>query len=190
MKVLKELKWMTIVYGVILFSIGIVEFVLSIVNFGAALNTISYLVAAGLLIVGIMHIAASLIKDTQTFFKSTLVSGAICLAAGVVFIIQPNILGSFFVYLIASLALVFALIFIIKTIIAIKFKYKGSWIFAYIFAAIILIVLGVLAFVYLNKSMTVVQVIFCVMSAVVATIGVVTFIYGIKAVSKKEEPKE
>lgn len=187
MKTFKDLKWMIIVYGVILFSLGVVDFILSIVNFNAALNVVSYIVAACLFVVGIMHILVAFIKDTKAFFKTTLVSGALCISIGIVLMIFPYTLGVLIIYLIAALALVFGAIFLVKFILAIIYRYKGSWIFLYILFATICITLGIIAFVNMNKSELVRQVIFCIMSAVVASIGVAAIVYGIKAINKKEE---
>ena len=190
MKTLKEQKWMIVVYGVILFTIGVTQFVLSIVNFSSAMNLMSYAVAVGLFVIGLMHIISSFIADTKSFFKASLVLGAIAVSCGVVFIVVPYILGSFIVYFVASLLLILSAIFIAKAIVGIVYKYKKSWIVTYFISATIGIVLGVLAFVYLEKSLAVTQVIYCVIAVALAAIGVAIFIFGIKALSKKDKEEE
>ena len=72
MKTFKEQKWMIIVYGVILFSIGLVDLILSIVDLGSAIKVVSYCIAGGLFLIGLLHIVANLIKDTKSFFKGAL----------------------------------------------------------------------------------------------------------------------
>ena len=53
MKAIKEQKWTILVYGVILFTIGVVQFILSIVDFSSAMNLMSYVVAIGLIVIGL-----------------------------------------------------------------------------------------------------------------------------------------
>ena len=187
MKMLKEQKWMLIVYGVILFGIGLTEFILSIVDFAQAPRVISYVVASGLILVGVLHIIFSLVKETKSFFKPELVLGSLAIAAGMVFIIKPDILGSFFIVLVAAFILVIGPLLIVKGIIGCVYKYKGLWIFLYFLLGTIAIVAGVLSFVYLDKTATVSKIIFCILSAIIIFVGIFLIAYGIRQLSKKNE---
>ena len=190
MKTLKEQKWMIIVYGVILFAIGLTEFILSIVDLSASIRVVSYTIAIGLFIIGILHIITNLVQDTKSFFRGALILGCICIAVGVVFFVVPEVLGTFLVYFVASLVIALSAVFIAKAIIGIKFKYKVSWIVLYFLLATIGIVLSILGFVYIDKSSAVAQVVYCVMGAVIAVIGILVLVFGIKALTKKKETEE
>lgn len=190
MKTFKEQKWIILVYGVILFTIGVVQFILSIVDFKSAMDLMSYVVAIGLLIIGLMHILAAFIANTKAFFKASFVLGSIAVACGVVFIIMPHILGQFIVYFVPVLLLTIGSIFLAKAIVAIVFKYKVGWIIVYFLGATVGITLGILALVNLNSSPAVSQVIYCLIGLTIAAIGVVLFAFGIKALTKKEDNKE
>lgn len=187
MKALKEQKWQILVYGVILFTLGVVQFVLSIVDFSSAMNILSYAIAVGLFIIGLMHILTALIVDTKSYFKSPLVIGSLAIATGIVFVIIPSIVGAFIIYFVPSILLVFGAILLVKAILGIVFKYKTSWIVSYFIGATVGLALGILAFVFLNRSLTVSQIIYCIIAVIIATVGIVLFVVGIKLLTKKYE---
>ena len=185
MKTLKEQKWMIIVYGIVLFAVGLIDLVLSIVDLGSAIRVVSYSIACGLFVIGMLHIITSLVKETKTFFKGALVLGSIAIALGVVFIVEPDVLGVYLIYFAAAFVLAMSVIFAIKAALAIKYKYK-NWIFWYILFAVIGITASILALVY-GKSATVAQIIYISMGALAAVSGIALIIYGIKAINKKAE---
>ena len=186
MKTFKEQKWMIIVYGVILFAIGLVDLILSIVDLGSAIKVVSYCIAGGLFVIGLLHIVANLIKDTKSFFKGALALGCIAIALGVVFIVYPLMLGNFFIIFCAAFVIAISAIFLVKGFIGIKFKYKKSWIFLYFLLATIGITLSILAFVYEGSS-TVTQIVYITMGAIAIVVGVAAMVYGIKLLNKKPE---
>ena len=190
MKTLKEQKWMIIVYGVVLFAVGLIELIISIVDLASAIKVVSYTIAIGLFIIGVLHIITNLVQDTKSFFRGALFMGCVCIAVGVVFIVVPEVLGTFLIYFVASLVIALSAVFIAKAIIGIKFRYKVGWIIFYFAVATIGIVLSILGFVYIEKSSAVAQVIYCVMGAVIAVIGILVLIFGIKALTKKKEAEE
>ncbi len=186
MKTFEEQKWMIIVYGVILFAIGLVDLILSIVDLGSAIKVVSYCIAGGLFVIGLLHIVANLIKDTKSFFKGALALGCIAIALGVVFIVYPLMLGNFFIIFCAAFVIAISAIFLVKGFIGIKFKYKKSWIFLYFLLAAIGITLSILAFVYEGSS-TVTQIVYITMGAIAIAVGVTAMVYGIKLLNKKAE---
>ena len=186
MKTLKEQKWMIIVYGIVLFAVGLVDLILSIVDLGSAMKVVSYTIASGLFVIGFLHIITSLIHDTKSFFRGALVLGSIAIGLGVVFIVEPDVLGTYLIYFGAAFVIAISAIFLVKGCLGIKFKYKKSWIFWYFVFAAIGITLSILAFVY-GKSDTVKQVIYISMGALAAVSGIALIIYGIKAINKKAE---
>ena len=188
MKKLGEQKWMLIVYAVLFIAIGMLEFILSIVQVDVAAQVMSYSVAVGLFIVGIMNIIVSLVADTKAFFKATIILGCIAIAIGVVLCIYPTFIKDFLVLFVAILAIALGAVLIAKAIIAIAFKYKGFWVFLYFLFAILCITFGILALVFQYKSDLAAQIIFASTGAFIFAIGIFLLIAGIKAVTQKNEP--
>ncbi len=184
MKIGNKHKWMLIVYSVLLIALGITTFILAIVNLGAVVRTTSYVIAVALFIIGLMHIVTSLVANTQDFFTAELVVGSFAIAIGVVLCVFPDLIGGFLPILLATLFFAFAAIGIAKAIVAIKFKYKVSWIIAYIAAAVVGITLGILSLVFRYEST---QVMYGSVGAVVLILGVIELIYSIKFLNNKQE---
>ena len=186
MKTFKEQKWMIIVYGIILFAVGLVDLILSIVDLGSAIKIVSYCIAGGLFVIGLLHIVANLIKDTRSFFRGALALGCIAIALGVVFVAYPLMLGDFFIYFSAAFVIAISVVFLAKGIIGIRFKYKKSWIFLYFLLAAIGITLSILAFVYEGHA-TLKQIVYISMGAIAVAAGVTAIVYGIKVTNKKAQ---
>ena len=186
MKTLKEQKWMLIVYASLFIALGLVEFILSIINLDAAIKVVSYSVAGALLLVGLLHIIASFVADTKAFFKGALILGSIAIALGIVLFIVPDIIPGLLIYFVAVIALALGAVLLAKAIIAIIFKYKVSWIIFYFILATLAITFGILALVF-NRTTTT-QIIYCATGAVILGLGIFVLIYGIKAL-KKSEPQ-
>lgn len=187
MKTLKEQKWMIIVYGIVLFSVGLVDLILSIVDVSSAMRIVSYAISGGLFLVGVLHIIANLVKDTKSFFRGALALGCIAIAVGVVFVVYPYMLGQFLVYFVAALIIALSAVLIAKGIIGIVYKYKKSWIFCYFLLASIGIALSILGFIYGESEPVVKQVIYITIGAIAMTLGVILIVSGIKLLSKKSD---
>ena len=183
MKTLKEQKWMLIVYASLFIAIGLVEFILSIIDLGAAIKVVSYAVAASLLVVGVLHIVASFVADTKAFFKGALILGSIAIAMGVVLFIEPYLIAGFLIYFVAVFALALGTVLLIKAILAIVFKYKGLWIFLYFLMATLAITFGILALVYQGRFT---QIIYCATGAFLIALGIFLLVFGVKALKKAE----
>ena len=186
MKTFKEQKWMIVVYGIILFAIGLVDIILSIVDLGSAIRVVSYSIAGGLFVIGLLHIITNLVKDTKSFFRGALALGCIAIALGVVFIVYPTMLDGFFIYFSAAFVIAISAIFLVKGIIGIRYKYKKSWIFLYFFLAAIGITLSILAFVYEGHA-TLRQIVYIAMGAIAVGAGITAIVYGIKVLNKKAQ---
>ena len=190
MKTFKEQKWMIIIYGVVLLAVGLVDFIFSIIDVTSAIKIVSYSIACGLFLIGLLHILTNLIKDTKSFFKSSLALGSLVIAFGVVFVALPEILGEFLIYFVASFIIAISVIFAIKGVVGIKFKYKLGWIIIYFLLASIGITLSILAYVYIDKSPTVFQIIYCVMGAIAMIAGAAIIYGGIKTLSHSEDKNQ
>lgn len=186
MKTLKEQKWMIIVYGIVLFTIGVVDLILSIVDLGSAIRITSYTIAGGLFLIGLLHIIVNLVKDTKSFFRGALALGCIAIGLGVVFVVKPLVLGDFFIFFSAAFVIALSAVLLVKGIIGIVYKYKPGWIFLYFLLATIGITLSILAFVYEGSS-TVTQIVYIAMGALATALGVALIAYGIKKLNKKSE---
>lgn len=185
MKTIREQKWMLIVYASLFIALGLVEFILSIINLDAAVKVVSYSVAGALLLVGLLHIIASFVTDTKAFFKGALILGSIAIALGIVLFIIPWIIPELLIYFVAVVALALGAVLLAKGIIAIIFKYKVSWIIVYFILAVVAITFGILSLVYRG---TFTQIIYCATGAVILGLGIFVLIYGIKAL-KKSDPQ-
>lgn len=190
MKKLGEQKWMLIVYAVLLITIGLIEFILSIVRLDIAVQVMSYSIAAGLFIVGLMHIIVSLIADTKAFFRASLILGCIAIAIGVVLCIAPSLLEGFVVLFVAILSIALGAVLIVKAILAIIYKYKGLWIFLYFLFATICITFGILALVFGSKNQIPAQIIFASTGAFILAVGIFLLIAAIRVMSAKKEPEK
>lgn len=184
MKALKEQKWMLIVYSVVLIAVGLVEFILGIVDINLAIKVVSYVVATGSILIGLLHIISSLFTDTKAFFKTALVLGSVCIAVGVVFIAEPFLIASFLIKFVAVLALALGVVFGVKAVLAIIYKYKGGWIFLYFLFHILGILFGVLALVFESEFT---QGIYCATGAFIFVVGIMLLVVGIKSLSDKKE---
>ncbi len=187
MKKLGEQKWMLIVYAVLLITIGLLELILSIVKLSAAVQVMSYSLAVGLFIVGLMHIIVSLVADTKAFFRAALILGCIAISIGVILCIYPNILEGLVILFVAILAIALGTVLIAKAIIAIVYKYKGIWIFLYFLFATLCITFGVLILVFNSKDIIAAQIIFASTGAFIMAVGIFLLIAGIKAVNQKNQ---
>lgn len=187
MKKIGEQKWMLIVYAVLLITIGLLELILSIVKLSAAVQVMSYSLAVGLFIVGLMHIIVSLVADTKAFFRAALILGCIAIAIGVILCIYPYILEGLVVLFVAILAIALGAVLIAKAIIAIVYKYKGIWIFLYFLFATLCITFGVLILVFNSKDIIAAQIIFASTGAFIMAVGIFLLIAGIKAVNQKNQ---
>ena len=186
MKTLKEQKWMIIVYGIVLFTIGVVDLILSIVDLGSAIRITSYTIAGGLFLIGLLHIIVNLVKDTKLFFRGALALGCIAIGLGVVFVVKPLVLGDFFIFFSAAFVIALSAFLLVKGSIGIVYKYKPGWIFLYFFLATIGITLSILAFVYEGHH-TLKQIVYISMGAIAVAAGVTAIAYGIKVLNKKAQ---
>ena len=186
MKKLGEQKWMLIVYAVLFITIGLLEFILSIVKLGVAVQVMSYSIAVGLFLVGLMHIIVCLVAYTKAFFKAALILGSIAIALGVILCVNPYILAEYLLIFISVVALALGAVLLVKAILAICYRYKGGWIFLYFLFATLCLTFGILALVFRNK-MEIEQAIYCASGAFILAIGVFLLVAGIKVLTTKKE---
>ena len=187
MKIEAKQKWMLVVYSVLLIALGVATFILALVDMNAVVTITSIVIAVALFIIGLMHIVTALVAYTEEFFKGELVVGSVAIALGVVLCVYPTMIGAFLPIFLGTLFLALAVVMIVKGIIAIKYKYKGSWIAFYFIVAAVAIALGVLSLIFRNEST---QVMYASVGAVLFLAGVVELIFAIKLLAEKKEKSE
>ena len=176
----KENKWMVVIYGVVLMFAGVFTFVFALVNSGIINSVISISVGVGLCIIGGMHIVTALISKTSEFFTTSLLLGSIAIACGVVFFIKRDLISQFLIYFIGVFLLSIGTVSLVKSIIFIVYKQKGSWITFYILLTVLCITLGVLALVFSSQAQSI---LYAAFGIGIALTGIGELIYGIRLVS-------
>lgn len=189
MKTFKEQKWMLLVYALIFIAVGIVQFVLSILDVNKAVAAVSYALACGLFALGLMHIITCFITDTKAFFKVALVLGAFAIAIGVVLILNPLLIKVFLIPFVAVLALALGAVMLVKAIVAIVYKYKAGWIVLYFSLFAICVTVGVVFLVYLGVDIAVAT-IFATAGIALAALGIFIFVFALRLLIKKKDDKE
>ena len=147
-----KFKWMLIVYGIVLMFTGVLTTVFALTNPGLINNVISISVGVGLCIIGAMHLVTALITKTSEFFTSSLLLGSIAIACGVVFFLKRDLISQFLIYFVGVFLLSIGTVSIVKAILFIVYKQRGSWITFYILLAALAITLGVLALIYHGEA--------------------------------------
>lgn len=173
----QKTKWMTVVYGIVLLFVGVLISIFALVNQSIINSVISISVGVGLCVVGAMHITTSLIIKTSEFFTASLLLGSIAIACGVVFFVDRNLISGFLIYFVGVFLLSIGFVSLVKSILFIAFKQKGSWIAFYIVIAVLSIALGVLALIFRGEST---MILYTVVGIVTAVTGVGEIVYGIR----------
>ena len=179
----KKIKWIPIVYGVLLTLIGVLTLIYAITNPAVVDTVISISIAVALFIVGIVHISFALVAHTSDFFNREMVLGSIAIAFGVVLCVDLGLIGQFIVYLLGAFFLAFALVSIVKFVLFIVYRQSVAWIVIYIIMALVCIAIGVLVLCFRNESK---QILYCFVGASIILSGLFEIILGIKILMKKE----
>ena len=179
----KKIKWIPIVYGVLLTLVGVLTLIYAITNPAVVDTVISISIAVALFIVGIVHISFALVAHTSDFFNGEMVLGSIAIAFGVVLCVDLGLIGQFIVYLLGAFFLAFALVSIVKFVLFIVYRQSVAWIVIYIIMALVCIAIGVLVLCFRNESK---QILYCFVGASIILSGLFEIILGIKILMKKE----
>ena len=99
-----------------------------------------------------------------------------------VLFIEPNLIAGFLIYFVAVFALAIGTVLIVKAILGIIYKYKAGWIVLYFVMAALAIAFGILSLCYRGEFT---QVIYVATGAFVLALGIFLLIFGIKALSNK-----
>lgn len=183
----EKTKWMLVVYGITLMFVGVLTTVFALVNPGVINNVISISVGVGLCVVGAMHLVTALITKTSEFFTAALLLGSIAIACGVVFFIKRDLISQFLIYFVGVFLLSIGVVSLVKSILFIIYKQKGSWITFYIILTALAITLGVLALVYSGEAQ---KILYAAVGIGVTLTGIGETIYGIRVLTGDAKPKD
>ena len=185
--IFKRFSWMQLLFGFLLVAVGVTTIVLAIVNKGAVSKTLSIIVAIFFFIFGALAIIMSLISDTKMFTTASLVYGSFLIALGVVVLINPEIVPTILVTLIAVFLIAFGAVSLVKGIVSIVYKMKWYWAAGSFLIAAVGITSGILAFCYPDIAFTA--------TFIAAGAGIIVFsileivAYFMKGKKKEEEAK-
>jgi len=152
--IFKRFNWMQLLFGILLIAVGVATIVLAIVNKGAVSKTLSIIVAIFFFLFGALAIIMSLVSDTKLFTTASLVYGSFLIALGVVVLLNPTVVPSVLVNLIAVFLIAFGTVCLIKAIVSIVYKMKWYWIVGLFLIAAVGITVGILAFCYPDIAFT------------------------------------
>ena len=178
---MKKNKWMIVIYGIVLMFAGVLTAIFALVNPGLINSVISISVGVGLCVIGAMHIVTALVTKTSEFFTASLLLGSIAIACGVVFFVKLNLISEFLIYFIGVFLISIGTVCLVKSILFMAYKQKGSWIVFYILLAIICITFGILALIFRSQAT---MILYAAFGIGVALTGIGETVYGIKLLSK------
>lgn len=148
---ISRFKWIGIALGILLILAGLSVAGISIAIAAGAIDgsiiTIILSVVAAVLffIVGAIYLAAGLSSALSNFFDSSFVLGALCIASGVVLLLERNEVANIIIYLIAVGLIAIGSIYLIRGVQYIIYKHdKIRIVMAFVIAGIS-ILLGILA---------------------------------------------
>ena len=177
MKKFTENKWYSVIYGGLLTLVGVLTLIFAITDITKVDAAISIGLAVSLFIIGIIHIATSLIAHTNDFFSASLLMGSIAIAFGVVLCINRALIGEFITYLLGTFFLALALVALIKFILFIVYKQKLMWIVGYGVVTLVALAAGILILIFRAESK---QVLYCIIGASIILSGLLEIAVALK----------
>lgn len=177
MKAGSKFRWINLVYGILITIVGVLVTVFAFTNTGAIEKTVNLIIAIGLFVVGLTYVIASLVTQVRQFLTLNLFLGSIAIAIGVVLLIDTSLISTFMVLFLAALFLSLGVVSLTKGIMSIVFKNKASWTVMYMLIAIILLVFGVMIFVYYNTTKAI---IYAFIGIAILAAGISELCVGIK----------
>ena len=173
MRVIKNYKWMPIVYGVLLMVVGILTMIFAISDSNIVDQVISISLAGGLFLIGLLNIALSLIAHSHEFFTSSILVGALSIAFGIVLLVNRQLIAEFIIYLLGSFLIGLGAVCLIKAILFISYKEHMSWTITHFVIAAIAIGLGITVLCFNRESK---QILYSFIGAVIALTGLIEII--------------
>lgn len=185
----KKYIWLQIIYGVLLACVGIATVVLAFVNGSLLDKTLSIIIAIALFIFAAIMFFSSLFAETKTIFSAALIYGSLFVALGVVLLVNPYLISTIFVTMLAVFIIALGAICLFKAAILIFFRMK--WYYPAILFALgtIGIVGGILALCYPGVAFTVTFVILGIGLVALGAYEIIIAILAMKSGNKSAEEK-
>ena len=118
----KKYIWLQIIYGVLLACVGIATVVLAFVNGSLLDKTLSIIIAIALFIFAAIMFFSSLFAETKSIFSAALIYGSLFVALGVVLLVNPYLISTIFVTMLAVFIIALGAICLFKAAILIFFR--------------------------------------------------------------------
>ena len=84
----EKYKWLKYVIGSFIIALGVLVIILASVGSGAVKTAITIVMAIAAMVVGLVFLLIALLSESHKGFTTTLLFGAIGLAAGIVLLVQ------------------------------------------------------------------------------------------------------
>lgn len=189
-------KWLRIVFGAILFSLGLVTLIVSVNGSGELLKTICIMFAIYCFVIALFGAIVALVSEKDTGFhgiSSALLSCGILIGVGIAFCFvdeSSGVIETIIQYCLPwILVAVGALLFIKFLILVIDSDSRGdraAWVRALV-AWVVLITLGIVCWVM--KS-SLISWIFITIGVIVMVIGILVIVAAIISMAKHKKTKE
>ena len=176
----EKYKWLKYVVGSFIIALGVLVIILASVGSGAVKTAITLVMAIAGMIIGLVFLLIALLSESHKGFTTTLLFGAIAIAAGIVLLVQYFGLHDSFndqllVYTISIFALVFGTISIAKAVSLIVFKEKPALIVLLFIVAIACIVGGILGIVFVGNL---IQAAYIILGVGILVVGVLFLVFS------------
>lgn len=154
---ISRFRWIGIILGVLLILAGGTVMGISIAIACGAIDgniiTIILSITAAVLffIVGAIYLAAGLTTSLSNFFDQSFLFGSLCIAFGVVLLLERNEVANIVIYLISIALICIGGIYLIRAVQYIVYKYDTLKVVLAFIIATIAIVFGILALVLKDK---------------------------------------
>lgn len=142
----KKFTWVDVLYGVLLFAVGLMILILAIINQVGTIDMIlSYAIAVVLFILGIVCVVTSIVIKNSELVNATIAGGCIAIAFGILLCVLPDLITALLIVFIAAFLLAVSFVSFIKIFVAAAHKEKASQIVTYAVAFVLCAVIGALA---------------------------------------------
>ena len=184
----EKYKWLKYVIGSFIIALGVLVIILASVGSGAVKTAITIVMAIAAMVTGLVFLLLALLSESHKGFTTTLLFGAIGLAAGIVLLIDVFALHHYFdnrllVYLISIFTLVFGVASIIKGISLIVFKEKRSLIVLLFGVGTLALVGGILGIVFCPDL---VKAAYIVLGVLILVAGILLIIFSAIGTKKRD----
>ena len=183
----KKYMWLQIVFGILIAGVGIATIILAFVNGEIIDRTLSIIIAVALFVFSSIMFFSSLFAETKSVFSIALVYGSLFVALGVVLLVNPSLISTIIVTLLAVFIIAYGAINIFKGVTLILYRAKWYWVAILFFLGTVGIVGGILALCYPGVAFTVT---FVILGVGLVCYGIFEIVMAILAINKVKTAQE